>query len=955
MKNKTRKHIWPGALVATIAIMGVLAAIVVLTTNLGPTSAHGGVDDHDAECAAMTPEERDRHDARARALGDEECPDPDGTTGGNGGGGNGGNGGGGNGGNGGGGTGGNGGGGTAIAVDVEAPGAVRNLTVVTNENGTPQEELLISWQAPDSVDSGPVTSYRIDISEDGERWLAHLTDHGDSDLRLVHPSDDNPGLDADGLVAETTRHFRVFAFYDKNADERIFGPGSDASGTTAASWAPDAPTNLVATDDASSGSTPTTVKLTWNAPDDPPGAPVTGFDIGVSSDGINYQGLHETGDVMTFTHGDLLADTQRWYRVRAKNSVGESGWSDGDTGMTSSSVAPGTISEPVIGLAPEATDVYLTWTPPDDPDGDPVTHYRIQARHSATTPGGWRSLSDSKHISKRDSYHFTGADLATGDIVVPQSIEAGKEELVQVDIRIGAINRKNTDTADGFAGNRDIDVEWTTFMNVPVGHQDAPLDPSDQGSDGAPMVKVDTSRHQGRSGLNVTWPTAEFTKDNGPTPAVQRYMIGSAEHYTDAVTYVLFIDDEEQSPIPHSNAVRADANDFAASTAAAMGGDRTKPGYDQDGLATETEKRYSYQVVYQDVDALVPNASVRSLPSNEGEGVTEQPTKPGTPESFRVTSDGHTEIKLSWEAPSIAPTPASECAGTPGDGVNDGSECGESVITSYEIERSATGEIPWELVKTVGAADTDYVDTGRDPGARYYYRVSTVNSRYTSTPTEARSAMTHRASNPTPPGGLVAQADGSNAIKLCWYEQNTGDPSVMLSEDLPILGYMITYVGADGEMVLRNNTSSNRTQYKDAHVPPATTRTYRVRALTLGNIEKTGDDLLATKYVEATAMTAGTPPPAVLTAPTNVTATADGNSVTIMWGAADNADRYIAVLFDSNWEFDTDHVATHQTDGSVTFDNVPAGTYTAAVISIMDDASGNATDLDFAIDSVTVN
>ena len=35
---------------------------------------------------------------------------------------------------------------------------------------------------------------------------------------------------------------------------------------------------------------------------------------------------------MTFTHGELLADTQRWYRVRAKNSVGESGWSDGDTG-----------------------------------------------------------------------------------------------------------------------------------------------------------------------------------------------------------------------------------------------------------------------------------------------------------------------------------------------------------------------------------------------------------------------------------------------------------------------------------------------------------------------------------------------------------------------------------------------------------------------------------------------
>ena len=103
-----------------------------------------------------------------------------------------------------------------------------------------------------------------------------------------------------------------------------------------------------------------------------------------------------------------------------------------------------------------------------------------------------------------------------------------------------------------------------------------------------------------------------------------------------------------------------------------------------------------------------------------------------------------------------------------------------------------------------------------------------------------------------------------------------------------------------------------------------------------------------------------TPPSTELSAPTNVMADVDDSdpgaaSVTITWGAADNADRYIAVLFDSNFEFDLDHVATHQTDGSVTFSNVPAGTYTAAVISIKDDANGNAEDIDFAVAPVTVN
>ena len=100
--------------------------------------------------------------------------------------------------------------------------------------------------------------------------------------------------------------------------------------------------------------------------------------------------------------------------------------------------------------------------------------------------------------------------------------------------------------------------------------------------------------------------------------------------------------------------------------------------------------------------------------------------------------------------------------------------------------------------------------------------------------------------------------------------------------------------------------------------------------------------------------------PMDLTAPTNVMATVDDSdpgavSVTVTWGPADNADRYIAVLFNSSFGFDPDHVATHQTDGSVTFMNVPAGTYTAAVISIMDDANGNAADIDFAVYPVTVN
>ena len=42
MSNKTRKHIWPVSLVMSIAIIGALAAFLVLACNPGATDAHGG-------------------------------------------------------------------------------------------------------------------------------------------------------------------------------------------------------------------------------------------------------------------------------------------------------------------------------------------------------------------------------------------------------------------------------------------------------------------------------------------------------------------------------------------------------------------------------------------------------------------------------------------------------------------------------------------------------------------------------------------------------------------------------------------------------------------------------------------------------------------------------------------------------------------------------------------------
>ena len=82
MSKKTRKHIWPVSLVMSIAIVGALAAFIVLATNPGSSSAHGGTP-HD--CSDLSSANQGLHDAFADPN-DPKCSDTvNGGNGGNGG------------------------------------------------------------------------------------------------------------------------------------------------------------------------------------------------------------------------------------------------------------------------------------------------------------------------------------------------------------------------------------------------------------------------------------------------------------------------------------------------------------------------------------------------------------------------------------------------------------------------------------------------------------------------------------------------------------------------------------------------------------------------------------------------------------------------------------------------------------------------------------------------------
>ena len=979
MSKKTRKHIRPVSLVVALAIIVTLSGFIVLATNPGGVQAQ-------EDCSALSPEDR----ALFEQLGgvcqdalppppvpttpdpttpDPTTPVPAGSTG----------------------SAPSGGSATASDIDVVAPGMVQNLSVLAYDDGIEQEELEVTWEPP--TDGGYVESYRIDISGDGERWFSFITDHGSNDLRWVHK----------GLKAEQTQHFRVFAF-SHDDDVTIYGPGSETSGTTAASWISDRPEDLMAdmhdADDADffidmngdgdtndtvkgvkeidhlmdfsddgdfidsvnvdetnkgqgwPGSTQTTIRLTWEPPEHPPGARVTSYEIEYSGDGGRWYKLADVPhtvqpDGLIHYHDiGLRSETERQYRVYARNSVGLSMVSDGDTGKTAASRAPHAIYDPVIGLSPASTDVHLKWSRPDDPPGDPVSHYRVQARETdmnpviaGNQPGGWRNLHGGTSIDRTEVYNFGGDDLERAQVEYPRPvvIPANSDELVMIDVRIVAINRANTDSPVIPSATGKETAGWVMVIGIPVGHEDAPKRAD------RPTVDKDQFRHDGRSGLNVIWDEAEFIEDQGPRADAANDQDAETT-FNGTVDYILVIDGEEQDAIEHGPAT-------TETTALAMGGRLDKPGYDDDLLAAGTNRMYRLYALNSAVGERVdvsPNdvgtASVRSFPSGTATGSTAQPPLPGQPLNLLIAGDGHTEIKVVWGAP-MTDNADNKCVVIdPTDTEDDGSECppksAGSVIEGYQIERSNTGTDGWMTI--AASTKSPYLDTKLQPDKRYFYRVSAVNARGTGLPTAPESAKTHDPGEPTPPGGLVAQAEGTSTIKLCWYESNVVDPltgAAVLDEGLPVLGYQISYVGDDGnEVILVEDTGSRDTIYTNRGLAPETTRTYRVRSQTLGGV--------GTAYTEAMAMTEAGPPSTELTAPTMVEAMGGTGEFTVTWVDGENAVGHLVLLLDGA-EIEAMEIAP--ADNSHTFTGLSPGVYTAVVVSYK-----SASDYVYAYDAGSV-
>ena len=672
-------------------------------------------------------------------------------------------------------------------------GTAPSLTAVAGPTS-----ITLVWSPPTSTGGETITSYQVEVSENGGITYAPLTTTIPTATVYEHP----------GVPVGATRHYRVRALYANS-----FGPWAFANATTAGTGIPGAPLNLTAT-----VNDPSAIDLDWDEPASTGASAIIDYRVEVSADrGITWTLLTTTG-VTSYRHGSLAAGSTRHYRVRARNTIGFGPWTSPVSATTSTGTPPGPPRALTV-IAVGSSAIELSWSAPLSAGSSAIIGYRIEWASSRT--GVWSDLVVNTGDT-RTAYEDTG--------LAPNTTRY---------YRVSAINSFGTGTPSNIAGD-------ITALRVP----DAPGQLTAEAR-GRSAIELDWTRpaSSGTSpvtGYRIEWrstrtgswrslesdtrsTTTRYT-DTGLSPGTTRYYRVAAisaagtsawSNIADATTDDLTVPGvptglrATPDGLKGSTQIRltwsAPSNDggstitgYRIERAITRGGPwiiqvastgSTATTYTHTGLAPNTTRFYR---------VLALNAQGSGEPSNVAEGKTNA-ARPGQPRNLRARPTGPTSITLAWEAPT-----------------SDGGER----ITGYSIQRSGAEDGPWHIIRpNTGSTATTFTDTGLRPAAVYWYQVRAINSVGAGQWSFKVSKETYPEA-PGAPVGLTARAVGTSRIDLSWSApRNTGGA--------PILGYRIE--ASDDERktwrIIRRNTNSKGTTFSDVNLEPATRRYYRVAAI----------------------------------------------------------------------------------------------------------------------------
>ena len=591
------------------------------------------------------------------------------------------------------------------------PDAPRRVTATAR--GT--SAIALSWTAPSSSGSAPITGYRIEVSRTGTGGWLPLVANTDSRATAYTHRDLSPG---------TTRHYRVAAITRAGRS-----PWSSVAQATTDVTTPDAPTGLMANPSGVRGSDQ--ILLTWSRPATDGGSPIIGYRIQTSPNRVTGWVilLASTGSAATsYLHTGLDPGTTRFYRVAAINAQGEGPYSNVREGTTNA--AP---PDPPQNLRARATgprSITLTWEAPASDGGARITGYQVRAR--GPNDGSWiRRHTGSKattfaHINLQPATYYRyqvralngvgdggqwsleTATLTHADIpAAPTGLTARASGTSRIDLSWNAPRNTGGATIRGYRieASSDEGRNWSIIRrntnSTLTTFSDLNLEPA-------------TTRHYRVSAINIAgngpFSNAARATTDATLPGVPRNLTAEADGTSE-------IDLAWQAPTDDGGAqvtgYRVQVSDNGGATWQDLVANtrNTRTRYSHTGLEPATTRHYRVSAI---------NRIGVSRASRVASATTDA-TVPDAPTGLVATATAPTRIDLIWIAPTYD---------------------GGAPITGYRIEVSETGAAWTDLQPNTGSAGTTFSHTGLLPGSTRFYRVSAINHAGTGAASGVASAAT---------------------------------------------------------------------------------------------------------------------------------------------------------------------------------------------------------------------
>lgn len=273
--------------------------------------------------------------------------------------------------------------GSHSSIIERTPSTIPIAPVITSSTTCDNQQSLVTWAPPLDDGGSPITSYNLQYSSTSSTgpWLPALPllPYSVSALTTSYLFTD--------LINGTQYYFQVQAV-------NLNGPGPYSAQTSFStakpSITPQPPIPITTT-----AITSTSIALSWTAPTNTGGNPVTGYIIywsEISSTGsivsTNSNTISGTPPATTYTITGLTHATLYAVQISSINCSGVGPLSSPPLYVTTSSIPPSAPTNVVItGCNTGYTNsVILTWTAPIDDGGSPITNYVVYYR--TTSPPG---------------------------------------------------------------------------------------------------------------------------------------------------------------------------------------------------------------------------------------------------------------------------------------------------------------------------------------------------------------------------------------------------------------------------------------------------------------------------------------------------------------------------------------------------------------------------------------